>query len=906
VPNLRRVQHGRFPLRALQLALVAFAVIASTEKTPAAAFGTKTALVMLVSLTNAPIDCTIAEVNGFVFTNSPLSVDSYFDHSTWGNVRWSGNVIAVTVGYGTGSCSQDAWADAADSAALGLGYNPANYTARVYAFPSVMGSCGYALAAGNRVMNWHCSDLFAYGHEIGHTIGMHHASTDHNNDGVIEGEYGGLDDCMGGESFTHNAPHKIWGGWLPQKAGNGGWRQITTDGSYQISPLEINPTNNPPYSQALKIVPPTGWPYFLSYRQALDFDQGWTAAQVGKDGRSGTINDPTLSMNSYPYAYGVSIHRHSGATGVQTLEIAVLGDNQQFTIPGTGIVIRQISHDANQVTLNITGFGGGTAPLGVTFYQDSLYGGSQGQVLPAGNYTLSQLIAKGVPNDWASSCKVPSGWTVTMYQADNFLGTVWTLTTNTPSFSALSPSANDQLSSVQIVSGPAAAPPVPTDLSAIAGNAQVRLSWTATPGATGYNVKRATVSGGPYSPVASPSVSSYQNGGLTNGITYYYVVSATNSVGSSSDTAQVSATPVNDLVGRWKFDENSGLTTADSSGNNNTGSLVNGPTWVAGKVGPAALSFSAGGLQSVTAANSSSLNSPVSAITLAAWINAVDWSGNRRILQKGNSDNQYRLLAENGVLKFHLSGVDTLTAPLPPTGTWMHIAATWDGSLMTLYTNGVQRTNLPAAGSIATTSDLLAIAKKNTSGVSGDYFNGRLDDVRIYNRALSAAEVAVIMTNAPPLFAVDPFNKASGNAGQTYSGSLSTNATDRDADALVFSKSSGPAWLTVAANGTLGGTPFSDSAGLNTFIVRATDTSSAFANATMFINVIAAPPITATISPRASDLLLSWTGGLAPYQAQVSTNLSRNSWSNLGPPISSNSVVITSTNDAAFYRILGQ
>src|SRR5437016_562260 len=63
----------------------------------AAVTGTKTALVMLVSLTDAPIDCSIAEVNGFFFTNSPLNVDSYFNHSTWGNVRWTGSVIAVSI-----------------------------------------------------------------------------------------------------------------------------------------------------------------------------------------------------------------------------------------------------------------------------------------------------------------------------------------------------------------------------------------------------------------------------------------------------------------------------------------------------------------------------------------------------------------------------------------------------------------------------------------------------------------------------------------------------------------------------------------------------------------------------------------------------------------------------------------
>jgi hypothetical protein len=121
----------------------------------AAVTGTKTALVMLVSLTDAPIDCSVAEVNGFVFTNSPLNVDSFYDHATWGNVRWSGNVIAVSIPFASSPCNADAWANAADAAASTQGFNPNNYTARVYALPSSAGSCGYAFAAGNRVWNFH-------------------------------------------------------------------------------------------------------------------------------------------------------------------------------------------------------------------------------------------------------------------------------------------------------------------------------------------------------------------------------------------------------------------------------------------------------------------------------------------------------------------------------------------------------------------------------------------------------------------------------------------------------------------------------------------------------------------------------------------------------------------------------
>ncbi|MDB6052997.1 MAG: tps 2, partial [Verrucomicrobiales bacterium] len=90
------------------------------------------------------------------------------------------------------------------------------------------------------------------------------------------------------------------------------------------------------------------------------------------------------------------------------------------------------------------------APAGVVFYQNTSYSGAAGQALPVGTYTLSQLAARGVPNDWASSVKIPSGRTVIMYSDDNFSGNSWTRTSDTPDFTTLSPNANDQMSSCKV------------------------------------------------------------------------------------------------------------------------------------------------------------------------------------------------------------------------------------------------------------------------------------------------------------------------------------------------------------------------------------------------------------------------------------------------------------------------
>jgi lysophospholipase L1-like esterase/fibronectin type 3 domain-containing protein len=111
----------------------------------------------------------------------------------------------------------------------------------------------------------------------------------------------------------------------------------------------------------------------------------------------------------------------------------------------------------------------------------------------------------------------------------------------------LSSANQDRVMSVElnVTVGNPTPPATPTGLTAAAGNTQITLSWTAASGATSYNIKRATTSGGPYTNIATGiTTTSYTNTGLTNGTTYYYVVSAVNTAGESPNSSQASSAPV--------------------------------------------------------------------------------------------------------------------------------------------------------------------------------------------------------------------------------------------------------------------------------------------------------------------------------------------------------------------------
>jgi chitodextrinase len=204
--------------------------------------------------------------------------------------------------------------------------------------------------------------------------------------------------------------------------------------------------------------------------------------------------------------------------------------------------------------------------------------------------------------------------------------------------------------------------------------------------------------------------------------------------------------PPTGLVGGWGFDEGTGTTTADASGNNNNGTLSGGPTWAPGKFGTA-VSFD-GVNDLVTVPDSASLD--VTRVTMEAWVNPSALGGVWRpaVFKAQSGDMVYDLYASTSA-NVPNAGVSiggekaTNGSAALPLNTWSHLAATYDGTTLRLYVNATQVGSLAVTGNIAVSSGALTIGG-NT--VFGEWFKGLIDEVRVYNKALTQAEIQADMT----------------------------------------------------------------------------------------------------------------------------------------------------------------
>jgi glucose/arabinose dehydrogenase/fibronectin type 3 domain-containing protein len=297
----------------------------------------------------------------------------------------------------------------------------------------------------------------------------------------------------------------------------------------------------------------------------------------------------------------------------------------------------------------------------------------------------------------------------------------------------------------------------------VLSSAQISLTWngaTDNVGVTAYWVERCTGGGcTSFAQIATPTGTTYTDSWITANTTYSYRVRAVDAAanqGPYSNTASITtpaAPPLGPgVVAAFGFNEGSGTTSVDSSGSGNT-TLLGNAAWVdQGKFG-SALSFTGSEFATVNDANSLDLTG---ALTLEAWVYptvaATSWTS--IILKERPEGMTYSMYSGgpwNGVPtawgfvsseEVSVSGTAAL-----PVNTWTHLATTYDGAQLRLYVNGELAGTQALSGALATSTGDLRIGG---NGVWGEFFVGRLDEVRIYNRVLTATEIQADMSTPLP------------------------------------------------------------------------------------------------------------------------------------------------------------
>ena len=226
--------------------------------------------------------------------------------------------------------------------------------------------------------------------------------------------------------------------------------------------------------------------------------------------------------------------------------------------------------------------------------------------------------------------------------------------------------------------------------------------------------------------------------------------------GNITTSANVGVTVTNTaqppgLVAAYSFDQGSGTAAPDASGTGNNGTLTNGPSWAAaGKYG-GAISFD-GVNDMVTIADSASLDL-TTGMTLQAWVRpaVLGWPYRTVLLKETPGSHVYALYLNEttrpqgtmfaGGFERIATGAAALAA-----NTWTHLATTYEGTNLRLYVNGTLVTTTAASGAISTSTGALRIGA-NTIWPE-EAFQGLIDEVRVYNRALTAAELTQDMNRS--------------------------------------------------------------------------------------------------------------------------------------------------------------
>lgn len=291
-------------------------------------------------------------------------------------------------------------------------------------------------------------------------------------------------------------------------------------------------------------------------------------------------------------------------------------------------------------------------------------------------------------------------------------------------------------------------------VTAIAGTGKNTIEWNQVLN-LGYRIKRGTAAEGPFTMLDSTYASFYVDSSITAGVTYYYVLAAYDSTGEFGNSTAVTPVVTTGAYSYWSFNDSSAITANDLWGNRQA-TLNSGVTRVAGAVKQGIkLDGTANAYASLPAGAVSSLAD----FTIAGWVKldaAANWT---RIFDFGSGTNIYMYLARNntGLLRYAIttgggSKEQGINSNMPVrTGVYTHFAVSWSGNVGILYMNGQE----------VGRNTGMTLKPSNLGNTTQNWFgrsqysadpklNGVLDDIRIYNRPLSATEIVSLVNDAAP------------------------------------------------------------------------------------------------------------------------------------------------------------
>ncbi|MET3127790.1 autotransporter-associated beta strand protein [Arcicella rosea] len=276
------------------------------------------------------------------------------------------------------------------------------------------------------------------------------------------------------------------------------------------------------------------------------------------------------------------------------------------------------------------------------------------------------------------------------------------------------------------------------------GDAKNIIEWQAIQDFS-YKIKRSNSSGGPFTTIGTSTSTKFTDSNVSNGNSYYYVVSSVDNLGENPNSNEVVATPNVGQITYLKFDESHGTRLIDNWGANH-GSLASAASRSTGKYGQ---TLKLDGTANAYATLPTNIVSTLSDFTISSWVKMDALANWMRVFDFGTGTAKYLFFSVQtgtaGSVRYAIKNGGTeqgITYNFAtPLNTWTHFAITQSGNTCRLYINGA----------LVTTSTSITIKPSNIGSTNLNYlgksqwndpmFKGSIDEFKIYSRALSATEI---------------------------------------------------------------------------------------------------------------------------------------------------------------------